>query len=269
MCSCICLFLITLSWLDRLSAWTRPWKAFLLLFVNACPQKWLQWIYLVEYWYNTSHHSAIGRSPFEALYGYSPKNFDADVDMAVSSSDLDSWLQQKRVINALIKQQLFRSHERTKKNKQTKVVLSIRSMWIWFLSNFNHMCSHLWLHVLIKSLASSFSVHSRCWRVLVKWLTRCCYQTLHSFTQYSTSRNWNKWQIPLRCGISMHSFWSDLTKCSREFILQCRMVTRGLHEVQQGLVGWSRLPHAISKNPFQTVQVSSKAYDVLDIYDDL
>ena len=42
---------------------------FLWCFVNACPTKWFQWLPLAEFWYNTCEHSAIGRSPFEALYG--------------------------------------------------------------------------------------------------------------------------------------------------------------------------------------------------------
>lgn len=42
---------------------------FLRCFVNACPTKWFQWLPPAEFWYNTCERSAIGRSPFEALYG--------------------------------------------------------------------------------------------------------------------------------------------------------------------------------------------------------
>lgn len=34
------------------------------------PKKWFSWLALAEFWYNTSHHTAIGCSPFRALYGY-------------------------------------------------------------------------------------------------------------------------------------------------------------------------------------------------------
>ena len=47
-------------------------ETFLRCFVNSCPSKWLDWLSSAEYWYNTSAHSAIGCSPFEALYGYAP-----------------------------------------------------------------------------------------------------------------------------------------------------------------------------------------------------
>lgn len=50
-------------------------ETFLRCFVNACPSKWKAWLSLAEYWYNCCFHSAVGHSPFEALYGYTPKTF--------------------------------------------------------------------------------------------------------------------------------------------------------------------------------------------------
>ncbi|XP_066380414.1 uncharacterized protein [Miscanthus floridulus] len=48
-------------------------ETYLRCFVHACPSKWSKWLATAEFWYNTSEHSAIGRSPFEALYGYPPR----------------------------------------------------------------------------------------------------------------------------------------------------------------------------------------------------
>lgn len=45
-------------------------------FVHACPSQWHAWLSNSEFWYNSSLHSAIGRSPFEALYGYAPRLLD-------------------------------------------------------------------------------------------------------------------------------------------------------------------------------------------------
>jgi hypothetical protein len=39
---------------------------------NTQPQKWYNWIPLAEFWYNTSHHSAICCSPFKSLYKEEP-----------------------------------------------------------------------------------------------------------------------------------------------------------------------------------------------------
>lgn len=50
-------------------------EIFLRCFVHACPKQWRQWLDQAELWYNTSWHFALNRSPFEILYGYSPRQF--------------------------------------------------------------------------------------------------------------------------------------------------------------------------------------------------
>jgi hypothetical protein len=35
------------------------------------PTKWADWLSAAEWWYNSSYHTAIKTSPFQALYGYS------------------------------------------------------------------------------------------------------------------------------------------------------------------------------------------------------
>jgi hypothetical protein len=36
------------------------------------PSLWVEWLTLVEYWFNTNYHTSTKLSPFEALYGYLP-----------------------------------------------------------------------------------------------------------------------------------------------------------------------------------------------------
>jgi transposase InsO family protein len=50
-------------------------ETYLRCMTQACPTKWAKWLSLSEFWYNTTFHSAIGKSPFEVLYGYKPRHF--------------------------------------------------------------------------------------------------------------------------------------------------------------------------------------------------
>jgi hypothetical protein len=90
-------------------------ETFLRCFASGCPKKWLQWLPLAEYWYNTSMHSAIGCSPFEALYGYAPHHFGFSAVDHCKAVTLDQWLQDRKVMTALIKQHLHRASLRMKK----------------------------------------------------------------------------------------------------------------------------------------------------------
>lgn len=84
-------------------------ETYLRYFVHACPSKWYEWLSLAEYWYNTSYHSATGRSPFQALYGYEPKHFGISAEQIVAVLELASWLQGCETMNVLLQQHLARS----------------------------------------------------------------------------------------------------------------------------------------------------------------
>lgn len=86
-------------------------ETFLQCFANACPTKWLDWIYLAEYWYNTTWHSSLGFSPFYVLYGQQPCHFGISADAATSGSLVD-WIQQKSLMTDLIQQHLHHAQER-------------------------------------------------------------------------------------------------------------------------------------------------------------
>jgi len=89
-------------------------EIFLRCFVHACPSQWIHWLALAEYWYNTSFHSSLGRSPFEALYGYSPCSLGIEAPSNCSSGDLSSWLEERSLMSDLIHQHLCRAKLRMK-----------------------------------------------------------------------------------------------------------------------------------------------------------
>ncbi|RLM91723.1 hypothetical protein C2845_PM08G11800 [Panicum miliaceum] len=94
-------------------------ETFLRCFVHSCPGKWSKWLAVAEYWYNTSDHSAIGRSPFEVVYGQKPRHFGiSDGDVAVP--ELSGWLQERKLMTELVRQHLLLSKQRMKKQADQK-----------------------------------------------------------------------------------------------------------------------------------------------------
>jgi len=90
-------------------------ETFLRCFAHSCPSQWHRWLSLAEYWYNTSFHSALGKSPFEVLYGFPPRHMGLDVDSVPQVPDLASWLAGRRHMQELVQQHLLRAQERMKR----------------------------------------------------------------------------------------------------------------------------------------------------------
>jgi hypothetical protein len=83
-------------------------ETFLRYFAPSCPSKWVHWVSLAKFWYNSSYHSSLGRSPFEVVYGFPPRHFGLVPPEATPISDLNSWLEERAVMHSLIQQHLSR-----------------------------------------------------------------------------------------------------------------------------------------------------------------
>jgi len=89
-------------------------EAFLRCTIHSCPKQWSKWISVAEFWYNTTTHTALGKSPFEVLYGYSPRQLGIANLQLCSVPDLEQWLKERELLSQLIKQQLIRGQQRMK-----------------------------------------------------------------------------------------------------------------------------------------------------------
>jgi hypothetical protein len=81
-------------------------ETFLHCFVHSCPRQWKQWLDHAEFWYNTSWQFALGRSPFDVLYGYPPQQFAISVDADQPVTDLSSWLSDRELMTDVIRMHL-------------------------------------------------------------------------------------------------------------------------------------------------------------------
>lgn len=89
-------------------------EAYLRCFVHACPQKWKDWLALAEFWYNTSYHSSLEKTPFEILYGQQPRHLGTDVVESCAIPDLNTLLAERKIMVQLLQQQLTRVQQSQK-----------------------------------------------------------------------------------------------------------------------------------------------------------
>jgi transposase InsO family protein len=73
-------------------------ETYLRCFIHACPSRWNIWLPLAEFWYNSSPHSALGRSPFEVFYGKPPRLLGLDVSVAALGPELSKWLEERSLM---------------------------------------------------------------------------------------------------------------------------------------------------------------------------
>ncbi|KAL5713694.1 hypothetical protein ACHQM5_015747 [Ranunculus cassubicifolius] len=78
------------------------------------PHQWSRWLPLAEWWYNTSHHSSIKTSSFQALYGYSPPLHSFPQHPKSGIAEVDSFVQDRSEALAVIKENLSYAQERMK-----------------------------------------------------------------------------------------------------------------------------------------------------------
>jgi hypothetical protein len=81
-------------------------------FVNGKPQQWSKWLPQAEHWYNTAHHSALGKSPFQVLYGRNPRQLGICNTNDSGNADLDQWLRERAIVMPFIRQHLERAQQR-------------------------------------------------------------------------------------------------------------------------------------------------------------
>lgn len=61
------------------------------------PKRWIHWLSLAEWWYNTSFHTSLNMTPFQALYGFPPPMVLEDVIPDVPDLSMQEQLQNRQL----------------------------------------------------------------------------------------------------------------------------------------------------------------------------
>lgn len=89
-------------------------EGYLRCFVHGCPHKWLQWLPLAEFWYNTTKHSSLDKTPFEVVYGREPVHMGIDRLESCAIPDVEEWLREREQMRDVLQQHLTRVQLRMK-----------------------------------------------------------------------------------------------------------------------------------------------------------
>jgi hypothetical protein len=84
--------------------------------IRTSPSKWKVWLPLVELWYNTSYHSALGCSPFKVLYGYDLSVAATPLVSADCDKSVAELLEARAQHLEILKQHLARARNRMKQH---------------------------------------------------------------------------------------------------------------------------------------------------------
>jgi hypothetical protein len=84
------------------------------------PKKWVKWLSMVEWWYNTNYHTTIKTTPFQAMYGYSPQSIPMDTPPKGSNQAATKLLIDRQSAMRNLKEQLVKAQTRMKKYADMK-----------------------------------------------------------------------------------------------------------------------------------------------------
>jgi len=93
---------------------------YLRCFAQDNPKQWVSWLPWAEYWYNTSWHTSIRMTPYEAVYGVPPPRLLAYVPGTTRVETVDEVLKSRQQILALLQHNLQQAQQRMKRYADLK-----------------------------------------------------------------------------------------------------------------------------------------------------
>lgn len=79
------------------------------------PKKWMNWLSMAEFWYNTTFHTALNITPFHALYGFPPPIISQWAILGTEHPEAADFLKTKQEMLKQLKYNLAQAQARMKK----------------------------------------------------------------------------------------------------------------------------------------------------------
>ncbi|XP_066311533.1 uncharacterized protein [Miscanthus floridulus] len=210
---------------------------------SGVPATFQKWLPLAEFWYNSSYHSALGRSPFEVLYGNPPRHLGLDRDVVAPVPELSKWLEERAIMQDLIRQHLLRAQARMKrqadKGRSERVFAVGDSLYLKLQPYVQSSVSRRSNNKLSFKFFGPFRILARVGQVAYK-LELPASAAIHPVFHVS--------QLKRSAGsqVVASTLPSDFVELQvPEQVLQHRWTT-GPHPAEQVLIKWSQMPLELS-----------------------
>lgn len=95
-------------------------ETYLRCMTSAAPKKWVNWLPLAEYWYNSTYHTALKISPFQAMYGFPPPILSELAVPGPPELDAVEFLEARHHMTDQLKENLQQAQNRMKRYADLK-----------------------------------------------------------------------------------------------------------------------------------------------------
>ncbi|KAD2805602.1 hypothetical protein E3N88_38979 [Mikania micrantha] len=118
---------------DQTEVANRCLECYLRCMVMDRPHMWVKWVSLAEWWYNTTFHSSLGMTPFEALYGFPPPLHIPYLPKDSGDKEVDEVMKDREAATAVLKQSLLQAQNRMKQqaDKRRTDREYEKGMWVY------------------------------------------------------------------------------------------------------------------------------------------
>jgi hypothetical protein len=80
----------------------------------ASPKRWHSWLSSAEWWYNSTYHTSLNMTPFQALYGFKPPMVVEVIIPDCPDLSTQEQLQNRQVAQHAIKDNLLKAQAKIK-----------------------------------------------------------------------------------------------------------------------------------------------------------
>jgi hypothetical protein len=210
------------------------------------PKRWHHWLSLAEWWYNTSYHTSLKTTPFQALYGFQPPMVAEVVIPDCPDLSIQEQLRNRTVAQQVIKDNLLKAQARMKHQAdkhRTERILSVGDMVYLKIQPYRHvsLSTHRSLKLHSK-FYGPFRILQRIGNAAYKLLLPAGCQLHDVFHVSQLKKHLGPSVVP--CPDLPLIDDKGTIKVAPETILQRRMIPRNNKPVVQWLIHWMNMPES-------------------------